>query len=262
MAKLCPLFSSSSGNCTYLSSGRDAILIDAGESCKQILMALEQRELDYSDLRGILITHSHSDHVKGLRVLLKKLHIPVYATRETLGSLLLEQILSPDDLYYDITETKSMPTGFSVEAFPTSHDCPGSCGYVISFADGEKLAFCTDLGIITDAIRNKLKGCKTVVMESNHDVGMLQNGPYPFATKQRILSEEGHLSNVSCATELPSLVQSGTTRIVLAHLSRDNNTPDLARVTAESVLLEHGFKSERDYTLYIAPRCGGKMLYI
>lgn len=262
MAKLCTLFSGSSGNCTYLSSGEDALLIDAGESCKQILTALKERRLDPARLRGILITHSHSDHVKGLRVLLKKTHLPVYATRETLGALLLEQTFSVNDRYFDVADPTELPCEFGIEHFPTSHDCPGSCGYVITFSNGEKLAFCTDLGVMTDAIREKLRGCKTVVLESNHDVGMLQNGPYPFATKQRILSDEGHLSNVSCATELPELVKSGTTRIVLAHLSRDNNTPDLARVTAESVLLEHGLHVERDYSLYIAPKCGGKMLYI
>ena len=262
MAKLCTLFSGSSGNCTYLSSGKDALLIDAGESCKQILLALEERQLDPAQIRGILITHSHSDHVKGLRVLLKKLHIPVYATRETLGTLLLEQTFAAGDRYYDISEPFDLSGAFDIDFFQTSHDCPGSCGYIITLPDGERLAFCTDLGGMTDAIREKLRGCKTVVLESNHDVGMLQNGLYPFATKQRILSDEGHLSNVSCATELPELVKNGTTRIVLAHLSRDNNTPDLARVTAESVLLEHGLQAERDYSLYIAPKCGGNLLYL
>lgn len=262
MAKICNLFSGSSGNCTYISGGNDAILIDAGESCKQILSALEQRMLDPLKIRGIFITHSHADHIKGLRVLLKKMHIPVYASKETLGALILNNVFSSEDRYFDINEEYNLSADLSVDFFATSHDCEGSGGYIITFSNGEKVAVCTDLGIVTDSVRESIKGCKTVMIESNHDVGMLQNGPYPFATKQRILSEFGHLSNVSCAVELPALIQTGTTNIILAHLSRDNNTPDLAKVTAESVLLENGMYKDKDYSIYVAPKCGGKVLYI
>ncbi len=262
MAKICNLFSGSSGNCTYLSAGEDAILVDVGVSCKQILSAMQERNFLMSNIRGVFLTHAHSDHVKGLRVLLKKCKIPVYASKETLGALLSEGILSPQDTYVDIADASVDSLPFRAEHFQTSHDCAGSVGYIFSFPEGEKVAICTDLGVMTEEIRTKLTGCQTVMLESNHDVGMLQNGPYPFVTKQRILSDEGHLSNGSCAEELPRLVRQGTTRIILAHLSRDNNTPDLARVTAESVLLENGFRIDSDYWLYIAPKCGGKIIYL
>lgn len=262
MAKICNLFSGSSGNCTYISGGGDAVLIDAGVSAKQMLSALEQRMLDVQSIRAIFITHSHSDHIKGLRVLLKKLNVPVFASKETLGALILENAFSPDSKYFDIEDTRELPLNMQVDFFKTSHDCPGSGGYVFTFAGGEKAAVCTDLGFVSDEVRQAITGCKTVMIESNHDVGMLQNGVYPFATKQRILSNEGHLSNASCATELPNLIKNGTTEIILAHLSRDNNTPELAEVTAKSVLMENGMRSGIDYSLYIAPKTGGKTLYI
>ena len=262
MAKLCNLFSSSSGNCTYISSGDDAILIDVGESCKQITTALEQHMLDINKIKGIFITHAHNDHIKGLRVLLKKTHIPVYASKETLGELILNGVFSADDKYFDIAERPNLAADLGVEYFKTSHDVDGSVGYIVTFNNGEKVAVCTDLGYVSDDVRNSLLGCKTVMIESNHDVGMLQNGPYPFELKQRILGEKGHLSNISCAKELPELVNQGTTNIILAHLSKENNTPDLARVTSQSVLLENGMVADKDYSLYVAPVHDGKIIYI
>lgn len=262
MSKLCTLFSGSAGNCTYIAGGRDGILIDAGVSCKQILSALESYAIEPDQIKAILITHSHTDHIKGLRVLLTRLRVPVYASRETLGALLLQNTFQPGDRYYDIEETGSLPFEMDVRFFRTSHDCAGSGGYTVTLKDGQRVAVCTDLGVVSDEIRGAIRGCKAVVIESNHDVGMLQNGSYPFATKQRILSDCGHLSNVSCAGELPGLIESGATHIVLAHLSRENNTPELARVTAESVLMEQGMKCGVDYALTVAPKRDGKMLYI
>ncbi|MBO5106518.1 MAG: MBL fold metallo-hydrolase [Clostridia bacterium] len=262
MAKISAMFSGSRGNCTFVSSGNSSLIVDAGVSAKQIILAMQQRMLDPEELGGIFITHSHADHVSGLRVLLKKINIPVYASKETLGSLILADVFNSKSRYYDIEEVPELFMDIGVQFFRTSHDCPGSGGYVFTFANGEKAAVCTDLGYISDTVRSAITGVKTVVIESNHDVGMLQNGIYPFATKQRILSDEGHLSNVACANELPKLVKNGTSNIILAHLSRDNNTPDLANVTARSVLVENGFKENKDYILNVAPPSGGKIMYI
>lgn len=261
MAKLCPLFSSSSGNCFYFSAGGAAVLVDAGVSCKRILNALADRNIDPQSIRAIFLTHSHDDHVKGLRVLLTKLHIPVYAAAETLQTLREKKILTPEQgiaLQKDFEFSPSL----RVQFFSTSHDCPGSCGYCFTAEEGLKVALCTDLGTVDETVRSCLCGCKAVVLESNHDVGMLQNGAYPFPLKQRILSDCGHLSNGSCATELPALVRSGTSEIILAHLSRENNTPDLAEITAVSVLQENGLQRNKDYRLQVAPPEGGSMLYL
>lgn len=262
MAKISAMFSGSRGNSIYISSGESSLLVDVGVNAKQILMGLEQRMFDPSKLGGIFVTHSHTDHVSGLRVLLKKYNIPVYASKETLGSLILEGAFNAKSQYFDIENAPEIFMDIGVEFFRTSHDCEGSGGYVFTLQNGEKISVCTDLGYVSEAVRNSITGSKTIVLESNHDVGMLQNGIYPFATKQRILSDKGHLSNVSCANELPELVKNGTTNIILAHLSRDNNTPDLAEVTARSVLMENGFKADVDYTLTVAPPSGGKIMYI
>lgn len=262
MAKISTMFSGSRGNCTYISSGNCSLLVDAGVSAKQILLGLEQRMFNPQKIGGIFITHSHTDHISGLRVLLKKLNIPVFASKETLGSLILADVFNSKSKYYDIEDSPELSMDVGVDFFRTSHDCSGSGGYVFTFNNGEKAAVCTDLGYVSDLVRKAITGVKTIVIESNHDVGMLQNGIYPFATKQRILSDEGHLSNVACANELPSLVKNGASNIILAHLSRDNNTPDLASVTARSVLIENGLKENIDYTLDVAPPSGGKIMYI
>lgn len=262
MAKIATFFSGSTGNCTYISSGKNGVLVDVGVSCKQTLLALENNLVDPKSLKGIFITHSHSDHIKGLRVFLSKYNIPVYASKETLGALLLDGVLvDGKNNYFDVEKYNQLPFDMEVDFFRTSHDCAGSGGFVFTLKNGDKTAVCTDLGVLSDNIKQKLLGCRTVVLESNHDVGMLQNGPYPYELKQRVLSDEGHLSNVSCAKFLPSLVKKGTTNIILAHLSRENNTPDIARVTAESVLMENNIKSNEDYNLYISPPSGGKMIY-
>ena len=262
MAKISTMFSSSKGNCTYIASGNSSLLVDAGVSAKQLLLALEQRMFDPAKLGGIFITHSHTDHVAGLRVLLKKLDLPVYASKETLGTLILEGAFNSKSRYYDIEDSPEIFMDMDVKFFRTSHDCIGSGGYVFTFANGEKAAVCTDLGYVSDTVRDAITGVKTLVIESNHDVGMLQNGVYPFSTKQRILSNEGHLSNVACANELPQLIKNGTLNIILAHLSLDNNTPDLASVTSKSILIENGFKEDVDYKLRVAPPSGGRIMYI
>lgn len=262
MAKICTMFSGSSGNCTYISAGSEALLVDAGVSCKQIITALNERCFDTDKLKGIFITHSHSDHISGLRVLLNKTNLPVYASKETLGQLILQGTLNENAQYFDVEENPEFVSNIGVKFFRTSHDCEGSGGYVFTLPGGDRVAVCTDLGFVSDEVRQNLLGSKAVVIESNHDVGMLQNGIYPFETKQRILSNEGHLSNAACATELPNLVKGGTTHIILAHISKDNNTPDLAEITAKSVLTENGLKDGLDYSLYVAPRCGGKTIYI
>ena len=258
MSRFCPLFSSSSGNCTYIGYGDNALLIDAGVSCRSIMKALEAREIDPATIKAVAVTHSHGDHTAGLKTLLKKLRVPVIATEATLKSLEDAAALPPDcekitaDGEINIEDMK-------ISSFCTSHDCEGSCGYTVIMGDGKRIAVCTDLGYISEEIENNLLGCDLVMLESNHDVNMLKkNFGYPPPLKERILSDRGHLSNGQCSSLLPRLIKSGTTRIVLAHLSMQNNLPMLAMTTARACLTEAGFREELDYILYVAPKEGGK----
>ncbi len=259
MSRFCPLFSSSSGNCTYIGSGDSGILVDAGGSFKSILSALCDRDINPETIKAVAVTHEHSDHICGLKTTLKKLNVPVIASRPTLISL-KEHGALPDGCEIIDAENGAVIDDIHISRFATSHDCEGSSGYTFSLPYGQKIAVCTDLGFVSDEVRQNLLGCDLVMLESNHDVNMLKNGPYPFYLKERILSEHGHLSNGQCAALLPELIKSGTTRFVLAHLSQHNNLPTLAKSASTAALIEAGAKENLDYILYVAPKSGGRML--
>lgn len=252
MAKLCTLASGSSGNSTYISTSDGDILIDAGISCKAIFSALENVGGDVKKIRAVAVTHTHTDHIKGLKTFLSKTKIPLIASSQTLETL-ASQNLIPENIKTICAEQNMAVFGdISVEFFKTSHDSLGSGGYIVNLPDGRKTAVCTDLGIMTDDIRKMLYGCETVLLESNHDIEMLKHGPYPAQLKLRIMSDEGHLSNNACAAELPSLLKSGTTRIILGHLSQENNTPMLASSASTAILTAAGAVAEKDYILKVA----------
>lgn len=252
MARLCTLSSGSGGNSTYISTSDGDILVDAGISCKALMAAIDDANGDVSKLRAVAITHTHNDHIIGLKTFLKKTKIPLIASAETLEAL-AEKDFIPEGIKTIATNNGILNFGdIQVDFFKTSHDAKGSGGYAITLPDGRRAAVCTDLGIMTDDIRNKILGCDVVLLESNHDVEMLRRGPYPAALKLRILSDEGHLSNNACAAELPALLKSGTTRIILGHLSRENNTPLLALSAARATLAKIGAKDGVDYILEAA----------
>lgn len=261
MPRICPLFSSSEGNSTYISGSEGAVLIDTGVSAKAIFASLDHHGLDASDIRAILITHSHSDHVRSLKTMSSKLGVPIYATEPTLAALISDGKIAGSSNPVAVSNPFTA-AGMLITPFETSHDCPGSAGYIFELPGGIKIAVCTDLGVVTDDIRKSLNGCDAVLFESNHDISMLKNGPYPPELKMRILSDKGHLSNVACATELPAFLQSGTTRFILGHLSRHNNLPQIAKSCAESILIENGAKNGRDYMLYVAPPKDGEIIYL
>lgn len=254
MTKVCPLFSGSKGNSYFIGSGMSGILIDAGRSAKQLTSMLEHCEVDLKGIRGIFVTHEHSDHVKGLRVFASRHHIPVYSSLGTLQ--VLEQT---GDLQGDFTAEVIDPRGMAcgnlfVKPFHTSHDSAESIGFQIHTPDGHTIVLATDLGFLSKEIYQEMRGSDLVIVESNHDVGMLQNGSYPYLLKKRILSNVGHLSNASCAEVLPGLVEQGTTHIMLAHLSDENNTPDLAIQTALCSLALAGCRNQADFQLEVAPK--------
>lgn len=253
MAKVCPLFSGSSGNSYYIGTGDSGILLDVGRSAKQIKEMLNHCGIEISKIQAIFLTHEHTDHVKGLRVFASKYQIPVYSSAGTLSAL--EKTGDLAKVTYDVIPREGMACGdLFIQSFPTSHDSAESIGFRIQTPDERTITLATDLGVITSDVKCALHQSDFVILESNHDIGMLQNGIYPYHLKKRILSDHGHLSNLSCADILPELVSNGTTRILLSHLSNENNTPELALQTALCALQVNEMREGFDYKLYVAPK--------
>ena len=231
--KICNLYSGSKGNCTYISAGGASILIDAGKSFKNLRMALNQINVSIEDIDAIFITHEHRDHVASLRTLSHKFGIPIHMLLSSarIYDGLCDEKLCESLVLYRGTEFEAKIKGLTVKAFPTPHDSRGSVGYRLSFESDEEIisiAYATDTGCVTDRMRENFSGCFAAVIESNHDVDMLMNGPYPYDLKLRIRSDHGHLSNTDCAALAASLYEGGTRHIMLAHLSEENNDPNLA----------------------------------
>ena len=231
------LFSSSKGNCCLVRNGSEAFLIDAGVSAKRIEAALSAVGTNPSSLRAVFLTHEHSDHIAGLNQLCKRYGLPVYAPPGCMEPL---SALCPDAVPFLCPFTPGTVVNLErsrVYAVATPHDAAGSVGFRMDLS-GELFGYFTDIGYLTTSILKALSGCHRVVIESNHDVGMLRSGPYPEPLKRRILGEYGHLSNASCASLLPHLPTYGTKRILLAHLSEQNNTPEIAYEESASRLKE------------------------
>ncbi len=260
MTRLYPLFSGSSGNCYYLGTAENGVLIDAGRSARQIENALREHELSPDRIRAVFITHEHSDHIQGLRVFASRWGMPVYASGGTIRAMEQKNYLNEKVHIAPVTVQGMETDDVRIKPFPVSHDCAEGFGYVIETPDGRKTAFATDTGKVTEEMAAALKGCDTVVIESNHDVRMLESGGYSYILKKRILSDIGHLSNDTCASQLTELVRTGTTRLLLAHLSRENNIPALAEQTALCELQVNGMKRNQDYILNVVPEQGGKPL--
>ncbi len=253
MIKFCPLFSSSSGNSVYIGDRDGGVLVDVGRSAKQTNAMLNNIGVDISQVKAVLLTHEHSDHVGGLSIFAAKHKIPIYAPNGTLLALKHKGTLSEKHIDITLPDSPIEISGLRIENFKTSHDCADGRGYVITGLDGTtKVAIATDTGYISNEILSKITGCKLVYIESNHDIAMLKSGPYHYNLQQRILSDIGHLSNDVCADTLRALVNKGTTHFVLAHLSQENNTPDLAYKTSTAALHEMGALENRDYILKVA----------
>lgn len=250
MARIYPLFSSSKGNAIYIGTKQRGVLIDAGVSYKRLLEALKLFDIDISALCGVFITHDHSDHIAGLNMLTKHNSITVYGQGRTLRRLIDIGSIAPKTCVCEISQNVDIGC-MHISAFDTPHDATQSCGYRIETENGGKCAVCTDLGHVTKAVDNAICGCSTVLLEANYDEHLLKNGPYPSYLKARIASQNGHLSNTASADMAKKLVETGTTQIILGHLSRDNNTPELAQNAAVNAL--NGFRRNKDYILDVAP---------
>ncbi len=263
MAVLCPLFSGSSGNSYYIGSSQSGILIDAGKSAKKIETALSENSFDIKNVKAIFVTHEHSDHIQGLRVLASRHKIKVYSSLGTIEELYEKELINNKVDISPITLDGIEIDNMRITPFRISHDCCEGFGYVVETSDGRKTGFATDTGYISNDIKSSLNGCDTIVIESNHDVGMLQNGIYPYILKRRILSDIGHLSNEVCADSLADFVRNGTTRFILAHLSRENNFPELALQTSLCALHSNNMKENIDFKITVAPveNTGGSIIF-
>ncbi len=251
MYNLYSLFSSSSGNSTYIGNRNKGILVDIGKSAKQTINALKSADLSPESIQAIFITHEHIDHVAGLRVFCNKYNIPVYSSGGTLEALDRAGHLSGDFPVYQIFD-KAEVGDFSIRSFRTSHDTAESMGYRITLPNLKEVAVCTDLGYISDDVSFGIDGVDAILLESNHDIQMLQNGPYPYSLIRRVMSDKGHLSNPVSAAKCVELVKGGAKSIMLAHLSKISNTPDLAYQTTASELELAGIKVGSDVFLDVA----------
>ena len=257
MIRVTPLFSGSSGNCILVESDGLRVLVDAGGTAKRISACLSELGLSLSDISGIFVTHEHTDHVAGLGVIGRRAKIPVYMNEATWRAVERMKGAPAESLVriFATGEPVAFHDALLAESFHTSHDAAESVGFV--FSDGlSRAGISTDTGIMTDEAMDKLTGCGGVLIEANHDVEMLRCGSYPPVLKQRILSATGHLSNDDCGSALKVLVSSGCSRIILGHLSRENNMPLTALNTVCGSLSGAGIKRNADYLINVARRDG------
>ncbi len=220
--------SGSDGNCSYFSSGRANILIDAGISKKRINEGLKAYDTDVSKIDAILISHEHSDHICALGVIENKDNIPIYATKETIREIKLKKEFKTEPELIEIEPDKAFKIGdIKVNPFSVSHDAANPVAYRLECGK-RSFGICTDLGYFDDYTVNNLKGLDSVLIESNHDVRMLETGPYPYYLKRRILGAQGHLSNESSGRLISSIMHDDMGKIVIGHLSKQNNYVNLA----------------------------------
>ncbi|GMX67387.1 metallohydrolase [Paenibacillus elgii] len=236
--RFCVLGSGSTGNATVVATEEGKVLIDAGLSAKKIDQLLKERGMSASELDAIVVTHEHADHIKGLGAVARKYDLPVYANEKTWAEL--------DRQIGEIAEEKRcvMKTGemlefgsLQVESYGISHDAAEPVGYCF-YHEEEKLSVATDLGYMSSKVKEKIQDSDVLVLESNHDIEMLRMGRYPWNIKRRILSDVGHLSNEAAGIGLVDVMTAKTKRVYLAHLSRDHNLMDLARLTVNSMVEE------------------------
>ena len=247
-----PLASSSSGNALLAVSGQTRLLVDAGISLRRLTAALSAFDIKPEDLTAVLITHEHSDHVSGLPLLAARTSVPIYTSRGTAAALAAKTPALSVRLRAFASGDSFEAASAGVETFSTPHDTPDSVGYILHL-DSFRAAVVTDLGHVPDWLPGRLAGTEAILLESNHDIGLLRAGGYPAFLKRRISGDRGHLSNEHASRAAILCARSGTKHIVLGHLSRENNRPDLAYSTTYDALTAAGVRVGRDVTLEVAP---------
>lgn len=232
------LASGSTGNALVVSTDEGKVLIDAGLSAKKIDQLLKEKDMAASELDAILVTHEHADHIKGLGAVARKYDLPVYANEKTWEELNkhIGEIAEDKRCVMETGEVRNFGS-LQVESYGISHDAAEPVGYCFYHED-QKLSLATDLGYMSSKVKEKIQDSDVLILESNHDIEMLRMGKYPWNIKRRILSDLGHLSNEAAGIGLVDIMTSRTKRVYLAHLSRDHNMMDLARLTVNNVVEE------------------------
>ncbi|RAK20547.1 phosphoribosyl 1,2-cyclic phosphodiesterase [Anoxybacillus vitaminiphilus] len=257
------LASGSTGNAFYVETERNSLLVDAGLSGKQMEQLFKQIERDMKQLSGILVTHEHSDHIKGLGVIARKYQLPIYANEKTWKAMegLIGDIPTEQKFVFQMGTVKTFGD-LDVESFGVSHDAAEPMFYVFHH-EGKKLVLITDTGYVSDRMKGIIKNADVFVFESNHDVEMLRMGHYPWNIKRRILSDVGHVSNEDAGLALADVIGEKTKRIYLAHLSQDNNMKELARMSVTQVLASKGIIVGEQFDLYDTdPKIPTKLAYV
>lgn len=235
------LASGSTGNAVFLDMGGVKILVDAGISARRIKKSLESIGTNVEDINGILITHEHRDHVSGIATLTKKYRLPVYAKAATWDAMYCKRDI-PDECRCELGASLDI-SSVKIEPFSISHDAAEPVGFNL-YQGSFKCSVATDLGFVTDSVKKALSLSDVMVFESNHDVDMLKNGSYPWHLKKRIMSNRGHLSNHDAGWTLARLDRKANTNVFLAHMSKENNRPEIAEQTVSDILKEQGCDSE------------------
>lgn len=254
----CPLISGSSGNSSYVACGDTRILVDCGASGKSIQKCLDDIGVNIESINCILLTHAHRDHTCGAGIVSRRFDIPIYASIGTWEEIrkrnLVGEISSRNMKVFQSSATEPLVFGnLEVAFFPIPHDAPDPVGYRISHGRAS-VAIATDIGCISATLLERLDGASVVLLEANHDPVMLKNGPYTEDLKRRILSNVGHLSNEHAGLLAGRLLKSGTQRIYLGHLSKENNTPELARNTVLHTLKSNRIDLECETRILLAQR--------
>lgn len=255
--RFCSIASGSSGNCIYVGSECAHVLVDIGISGKKMEQGLNSLDLTGRDIDGILITHEHSDHIKGLGVIARKYGIPIYATGGTVDAMLRCGSLGkiPEGIFREIREDQTFEIkDLKINPFTISHDAAQPVGYRLECGESS-VGIATDLGKYNDYIIENLQNLDALLLEANHDIRMLQVGKYPYYLKQRILGDRGHLSNENAGRLLCRLLHDNMKAVFLGHLSRENNYEELAyeTVCAEVMLGDNPYKP-RDFKIQVAKR--------
>jgi phosphoribosyl 1,2-cyclic phosphodiesterase len=244
------LASGSTGNAFYIESEEHAFLVDAGLSGKQMEGLFARIERKISDLTGMLVTHEHSDHIKGIGVLARKYKLPIYANAKTWQAMegLVGEIPVEQKFIFEMETVKSFGS-LDIESFGVSHDAAEPMFYVFHHS-GKKVVIITDTGYVSDRMKGIIANADVYIFESNHDVGMLRMGPYPWSVKRRILSDVGHVSNEDAALAMSDVVGDKTKAFYLSHLSLDNNMKELARMSVTQTLQSRGLIVGEQFQLY------------